>query len=45
MGVSELVFNSAHGRGKQLATPSDPYVPLLQCRLSHCIQVAVMYVL
>ena len=28
-----------------LATPGDPCVPLLPCRLSHGIQVAAMYVL
>ena len=44
MGVFELVFKSAHGRGKQPATRGDSYVPLLPCRLCHGIQAAVMYV-
>ena len=42
-GRFELMFKSAHGRSKLLATPGDPYMPLLPCRFSHGIQ-AVCYV-
>ena len=35
---TNLLCPIAHGRGKKLATPGDPYVFWLPCRLSHGIQ-------